>query len=86
MNINHLISIGLYISGIVVFAIYMCHDFKNILDTDVKEECNNMMLPEELWPIIVFLMTIVYLILCCVWPIWIVQDLWKSMKAAFKKT
>lgn len=68
MSINHLISIGLYISGIVVFAIYMCHDFKNILDTDMKEECNNMMLPEELW------------------PIWIVQDLWKSMKAAFKKT
>ena len=86
MTINHLISIGLYISGIVVFAIYMCHDFKNILDTDTKEECNNMMLPEELWPIIVFLMTIVYLILCCVWPIWIVQDLWKYTKAAFKKT
>lgn len=86
MSINHLISIGLYISGVVVYVMYMRHDFKNVLDTDIKEECNDMMLPEELWPIIVFLMIIVYLILCCVWPIWIVRDLWKYTKAAFKKT
>ena len=86
MSINYLISIVLYISGIVVYAMYMRHDFKNILDTDIKEECNNMMLPEELWPIVVFLMIIVYIVLCCVWPIWIVQDLWKYTKAAFKKT
>ena len=86
MSINYLISIGLYISGIVVYSMYMRHDFKNILDTDVKEECNNMMLPEELWPIIVFLMIIVYIVPCCVWPIWIVQDLWKYTQAAFKKT
>ena len=86
MNINHLISIGLYISGIVVYAMYKRYDYETIIITELREECDKLALPEVLWPILVFIMTIVYIILCCVWPLWTMQDLWGFMKAAFKKT
>ena len=86
MNINHLISIGLYISGIVVYAMYKRYDYETIINTELREECDKQALPEVLWPFVVFIMTIVYIILCCVWPLWTMQDLWKFTKAAFKKT
>ena len=86
MSINHLIGIGLYISGIVVFAVYMYRDFQEIIDTDVKEEFANLAIPDALWPIIVGVMAIIYIVLSCIWPYWIIADLWKNVKAALKKS
>lgn len=86
MNINHLISIGLYISGIAVYAIFLSKELGHLISTEYKEDFDNLVLPENLWPIAVVFIVIVYVVLCCIWPFWLIQDLWYSIKRAFKKT
>ena len=86
MNTSTLMSIILYIIGTIVYAVQSYHEVVDTITKDLRKEFNDKGLNENLWPPFVLIICMIAVILCCLWPICVADDIRRYIKRAFKKT
>lgn len=86
MNTNTLMSIILYAIGAIVYAVQPYHEVMDTITKDIRKEFNDKGLNENLWSPFVLIICVIAIVLWCLWPICVADDIRRYIKRAFKKT
>jgi len=86
MNTNILTAIILYTIGAAVYIVQSWNEVTDTITKDLRKDFDDKGLNENLWSPFVALICVIAVILWCLWPICVADDIRRYIKRAFKKT